>query len=79
MLKVRGEDYISRIVDNAFEKAKLMVTMINNRDGFKMVLEPSCTNVCFIYVPPSLRNKTEDNEWKEKVNQVSIYGIDYLH
>ena len=71
MLKVRGEDYISRVVDNAFDKANLMVTMINKRDGFRMVLEPSCTNVCFMYIPPSLRNQSEDDEWKGKADRVS--------
>ena len=71
MLKVRGEDYISRVVDNAFDKAHLMVTMINKRDGFRMVLEPFCTNICFMYIPPSLRHQNEDDEWKGKVDRVS--------
>ena len=71
MLKVRGENYISRVVDNAFEKAALMATTIDNRDGFKMVLKQSCTNVCFMYIPPSMRNQNEDGEWQKKVDQVS--------
>ena len=50
MLKVRGEDYISRVVDNAFDMANKMETMIKRRDGFRMVLEQSCTNVCFVYI-----------------------------
>ena len=72
MLKVRGEDYISRVVENAFDKASLLASEIRNRDGFKLVLEPSCTNVCFIYIPPSLRNQTEDDEWKGKIDQVRV-------
>ena len=71
MLKVRGEDYISKAVDNAFDKANLMVSMIKKRDGFRMVLEPSCTNVCFMYIPPSLRDQTEDDEWRAKADRVS--------
>merc|ERR1712156_120358 len=39
MLKVRGEDFILRRVDDAFNQAKLMAKMINQRDGFRMVLE----------------------------------------
>ena len=64
------EDYITRVVENAFDMASLMSTVIKNRDGFRLVLEPSCTNVCFMYIPPSLRNQKEDDEWKEKIDQV---------
>ena len=78
MLKVRGEDFIAKRVDNAFEKAKLMETMIQKREGFRMVLKQSCTNVCFQYVPPSLRNQTEDEEWKKKIDQVSFNSISGL-
>ena len=77
MLKVRGEDYVTRLVENAFDKATLMASMIKGRDGFRLVLEPSCTNVCFVYIPPSLRNQTEDDEWKEKLDQVrnTMYNL----
>jgi len=71
MLKVRGEDFISKRVDNAFEQAKLMETMIKKREGFRMVLEQSCTNVCFQYIPPSLRNQEEDKEWETKIDKVA--------
>ena len=71
MLKVRGEDFISKRVDNAFEQAKLMETMIKKREGFRMVLEQSCTNVCFQYIPPSLRNQEEDKEWETKIDKVN--------
>ena len=74
MLKVRGEDFISKRVDNVFDHAKLMATMINERDGFRMVLEQSCTNVCFQYIPPGLRNQTEDEEWEKKLDKVK-FGI----
>ena len=73
MLKVRGEDFISKLVDNAFDQAKLMATMINERDGFRMVLEQSCTNVCFQYIPPSLRNHPEDEEWEKKIDKVKFF------
>ena len=78
MLKVRGEDFIAKRVDNAFEKAKLMATMIQKREGFRMVLEQSCTNVCFQYIPPSLRNQKEDEEWNTKIDQVGFNSISGL-
>ena len=73
MLKVRGEDFISKRVDNVFDQAKLMAKVINERDGFRMVLEQSCTNVCFQYIPPSLRNQTEDEEWETKIDKVKFW------
>ena len=72
MLKVRGEDYISRVVDNAFDMANKMETLIKRRDGFRMVLEQSCTNVCFVYIPPSLRNMPEGDEWMKRLDKVCI-------
>ena len=78
MLKVRGEDFIAKRVDNAFEKAKLMETMIQKREGFRMALKQSCTNVCFQYIPPSLRNQMEDEEWKRKIDQVGFNLISGL-
>ena len=72
MLKVRGEDYISRVVDNAFDMANKMEAMIKRRDGFRMVLEQSCTNVCFVYIPPSLRNMPESDEWIKRLDKVCI-------
>ena len=73
MLKVRGEDFISKRVDNVFDQAKLMAAVINERDGFRMVLEQSCTNVCFQYIPPSLRNHPEDEEWEKKIDKVKFF------
>ena len=35
------------------------------------VLQPTCTNVCFWYIPPSLRNQLETAEWGAKLGQVS--------
>ena len=78
MLKVRGEDFISKRVDNVFDHAKLMATMINERDGFRMVLEQSCTNVCLQYIPPSLRNQTEDEDWEKKIDKVKFW-IEFCH
>ena len=75
MLKVRGEDYISRVVDNAFDMANKMEAMIKRRDGFRMVLEQSCTNVCFVYIPPSLRNMTESDEWMKRLDKVCISSL----
>ena len=35
------------------------------------VLQFECTNVCFWYIPPSLRGQPETEEWKQKLHKVT--------
>lgn len=43
------------------------------RPGFRRVIEkPQCTNTCFWYIPPSLRDQPETPEWWEKLSKVHI-------
>jgi len=40
--------------------------------GFRLVLDkPQCSNVCFWYIPPSLRGQEETPEWWAKVGKVA--------
>ncbi len=79
MLKARGEDYLERLVDNTFAAAEYLIERIGATDGFRMAFDgfgfdggAHCTNVCFEYVPPSLRGKNEeDEEWKERLAAVA--------
>uniref|UniRef100_A0A1B0CFM9 Glutamate decarboxylase n=1 Tax=Lutzomyia longipalpis TaxID=7200 RepID=A0A1B0CFM9_LUTLO len=42
------------------------------RDDFEMVVaEPECTNVCFWYLPPSLRSCPRDEEFLTKLHRVA--------
>ena len=39
-------------------------------------LQPECTNVCFWYIPPSMRGQKEDEAWWKKVNEVhNVYVL----
>ena len=38
--------------------------------GYRLLVEPECTNVCFWYIPPSLRGQDETKEWWEKLGKV---------
>lgn len=41
------------------------------REGFRLVQEePECTNVCFWYVPPSMRGQPETPEWWARLSKV---------
>ena len=67
MLKIRGESYFAEGVKNAFDQAEYLAASIRERPGFELVVDPiSCTNVCFHYVPPRIRNSPRDESfWKE--------------
>ena len=70
MLKIRGESYFAEGVKNAFDQAEYLAASIRERPGFELVVDPiSCTNVCFHYVPPRIRNSPRDESfWKELSN-----------
>jgi hypothetical protein len=45
---------------------------IQARPGFRLVLDEfECTNVCFWFIPPSLRGQEEDDVWWDKIHSVS--------
>lgn len=50
-------------IDKCLELAEYLYNKIKNREGYEMVFDgkPQHTNVCFWYIPPSLRSM-EDNE-----------------
>lgn len=51
---------------------------ISEKPGFRLVMpEFQCTNICFWYIPESLRGQEETDEWWRKVDTVSKKKIMY--
>lgn len=72
MWKAKGTSGFEKHVDKAFDNAEFFTATIKNRTGFKMVLEePECTNVCFWYVPPSLRGCENEPDYNERLHSVA--------
>lgn len=74
MLKARGMDYMEGIVDNTFEMTDYLEKLVGEREGFRLVPNykgRQCTNLGFWYIPPSLRNQVEDDQWWEKVEKIA--------
>ncbi|ROT65088.1 Cysteine sulfinic acid decarboxylase [Penaeus vannamei] len=44
-----GTKGLERHIDHLFEMTKFFTDTIRDREGFRLVLEPQCTNVCFWY------------------------------
>ncbi|XP_057354240.1 uncharacterized protein LOC118935861 [Manis pentadactyla] len=70
MWKAKGTTGFEAHIDKCLELAEYLYNIIKNREGYEMVFDgkPQHTNVCFWYVPPSLR-VLEDNE--ERMSRLS--------
>lgn len=65
MLKARGLCGFEKLIDNSIEKAQYLQQQISKREGFRLVMKDiQYTNVCFWYIPKSLRViKDENKSW----------------
>ncbi|KAF3815838.1 hypothetical protein GH733_016209 [Mirounga leonina] len=70
MWRAKGTTGFEAHIDKCVELAEYLYNIIKNREGYEMVFDgkPQHTNVCFWYVPPSLR-VLEDNE--ERMSRLS--------
>ncbi|CAH1241293.1 GAD1 [Branchiostoma lanceolatum] len=72
MWKAKGNQGYHQDMDAIFDKTRYLVEKVKAREGFKLVLdEPECSNVCFWYIPPSLRGKEDEADYKDKLHQVA--------
>lgn len=69
MWKAKGTHGLEKHVDRVFELARYFTDYIRHREGFKLILEPECTNVCFWYVPPSKRH-LQDGELLKALEKI---------
>lgn len=69
MWKAKGTHGLEKHVDRVFELARYFTDYIRHREGFKLMLEPECTNVCFWYVPPSKRH-LQDGELLKALEKI---------
>lgn len=76
MWRAKGTTGFSEHVERVFENAEYFTAQIKQRPGFEMVLpNPECTNVCFWYIPPSMRaeyaGKPRDETFIAKLHKVA--------
>lgn len=72
MWRAKGTKGLEKHIDTLFENAEFFTDTIKKRDGFEMMLDnPECTNICFWYIPPSLRNHERNAEFISKLHKVA--------
>ncbi|NXJ06874.1 CSAD decarboxylase, partial [Odontophorus gujanensis] len=55
--KAVGTEGLEQRVDRAFSYTRYLAAELKRRDGFQLVMEPEFLNLCFWFVPPSLRGR----------------------
>eukprot|EP01135_Chromosphaera_perkinsii_P008340 Nk52_evm1s1280 gene=Nk52_evmTU1s1280 len=72
--KALGSSHIGDRVDRAFDNAKYLRDQVMSRPGFRLVNEPTYTNVCFWYVPEEVEKlKMDAEEEKEVLHRVAPF------
>ncbi|XP_037053228.1 cysteine sulfinic acid decarboxylase isoform X1 [Peromyscus leucopus] len=71
MWKAQGGQGLEQRIDQAFALTRYLVEEIKKREGFELVMEPEFVNVCFWFVPPSLRGKKESPDYSQRLSQVA--------
>lgn len=72
MWKARGTKGLRESVDIAMSAAEYFFQRIKIRQGFRLVLPTyeSC-NICFWYIPPSMRGQKETKDWWESLYKIT--------
>uniref|UniRef100_A0A8C5SH15 Glutamate decarboxylase 1 n=1 Tax=Laticauda laticaudata TaxID=8630 RepID=A0A8C5SH15_LATLA len=73
MWKAKGTVGFENQINKCLELSEYLYNKIKNRQEFEMVFEgePEHTNVCFWYIPPSLRGMPDSEERREKLHRVA--------
>ena len=71
MWKAKGDTGMAADIDNLFTCSKYLAQLVTSTEGFRLVQEPQCTNVCFWYIPKRFRGKEETQEWWQELGKVA--------
>uniref|UniRef100_A0A8C7XYG0 Cysteine sulfinic acid decarboxylase n=1 Tax=Oryzias sinensis TaxID=183150 RepID=A0A8C7XYG0_9TELE len=71
MWKAVGSTGLEHRVDKAFLHVRYLLEQMKKRDGFQLVSTPEFVNVCFWFIPPSLRGKEGNADYQDKLAKVA--------
>ncbi|KAK1893540.1 Cysteine sulfinic acid decarboxylase [Dissostichus eleginoides] len=71
MWKAVGSIGLAERVDKAFNLVRYLVEQMRKREGFHLLWEPEFLNVCFWFIPPSMRGKEGDADYQDRLANVA--------
>uniref|UniRef100_A0A3Q3JJR6 Cysteine sulfinic acid decarboxylase n=1 Tax=Monopterus albus TaxID=43700 RepID=A0A3Q3JJR6_MONAL len=71
MWKAVGSNGLAERVDRVFILVRYLVEQMKIREGLLLLHEPEFANVCFWYIPPSLRGKEGNADYQDKLAKVA--------
>ncbi|XP_058529785.1 cysteine sulfinic acid decarboxylase isoform X3 [Ochotona princeps] len=71
MWKAQGDQGLELRVDRAFTLARYLVEEVKKREGFELIMEPEFLNVCFWFVPLSLRGQQGSPDYDQRLAKVA--------
>ncbi|XP_041722665.2 cysteine sulfinic acid decarboxylase isoform X1 [Coregonus clupeaformis] len=71
MWKAVGSQGLEKRVDRAFAHTRYLVEKMKKREGFELIGKPEFVNVCFWFIPPSLRGKENSPDYQDRLSKVA--------
>uniref|UniRef100_A0A4W5LQN6 Cysteine sulfinic acid decarboxylase n=1 Tax=Hucho hucho TaxID=62062 RepID=A0A4W5LQN6_9TELE len=71
MWKAVGSKGLEERVDRAFAHTRYLVEEMKKREGFELIGKPLFVNVCFWFIPPSLRGKENSPDYNDRLSKVA--------
>ncbi|XP_067095464.1 cysteine sulfinic acid decarboxylase [Osmerus mordax] len=71
MWKALGSEGFAARIDKAIALARYVTEELVKRDGFQLLEKPQYVNVCFWFIPPSLRGRNKDADYQERLAKVA--------
>ncbi|XP_073519037.1 cysteine sulfinic acid decarboxylase isoform X2 [Phyllobates terribilis] len=71
MWKALGSKGLEGRVDRVLDQTRYLAEEMKKREGFRLVMEPEFVNLCFWYVPPSLRNQENSLDFWTRLGKVA--------
>lgn len=76
MWKARGDEGLAQFIDNAMDVSQYLKDKITKRPGFEVINNAKeMTNVCFHYIPQSMRDKERTEEWWNIISKVCVHHL----
>ncbi|NXE70776.1 CSAD decarboxylase, partial [Calcarius ornatus] len=69
--KAVGTRGLAQRVERAFAATRYLLEQVKRREGFQLVMEPEFINLCFWFIPPSLRGQENSPDFWDKLGKVA--------